>query len=251
MSKYTLALCLAVIVLAVACSDNGNKPTEPAVVVPSISIGDYTVVEGGTALFPVTLDKTTTRAVTFSYETIAGTATAGVDFVAASGSDTIAAGQTSATILVVTIDDSDLESAETFSVALSAVLGASVADGLATGTINDNETGVVSYASRVAPLLDSACALPGICHGPSSTHGGGLYIDAGASYSVVINAIGTYTGGKVVVPDSASKSSLYFVTTSNPQAPFSRMPTRYGLDSLSTSQQNLLRDWINQGALDN
>jgi len=79
-----------------------------------------------------------------------------------------------------------------------------------------------------------------------------LYIDDGATYDVVINATGLFTGGKVIVPGSASTSTLYISTTATASGgtPYSRMPD-LGLDTLTTVQQNLLRDWINQGALDN
>jgi hypothetical protein len=252
MSKYLMISILLLILLAVACSDSGDKSTQPTPTLPTISVADDTVVEGGTALFTVTLNKVTDHQVILTYATSPGTATAGTDFTTVSGTDTIAVGETSATVLVATIDDSNLESAETFSLTLSSVSGAEVADGLATGTINDNETAIVSYATKVAPLLDLSCALPGFCHGPSSVIAGGLYIDRGATYSTVINATGNVTGGKVVVPGDASSSSLYRVTTSSSSILVRRMPiVTMGYDTLTTAKQNLLRDWINQGALDN
>ena len=59
------------------------------VVLPTVSIGPATVVEGnaGTtnAVFPVTLSAATTVPVTVSYATANGTATAGSDYTAASG----------------------------------------------------------------------------------------------------------------------------------------------------------------------
>jgi hypothetical protein len=253
MSKYLLTSLLLLILLVVACSDSGDKSTQPIETLPSVSVADDTVVEGGTALFTVTLNKVADHRVTFSYATIAGTAAAGTDFTAVTGSDTITAGETSATVLVATIDDSDLESAETFSLTLSSVSGAEVSDGLAIGTINDNESALVSYESQVRPILTARCANLA-CHG-GSLAGGGFYLGTGATYDTLIIATGTNTAtlpgstdGKVVQPGSSSTSTLYTKTTSPPSFP-SRMPS--GLQYLSTDDQNLIRDWIDQGALDN
>ena len=249
MLKYLLISILTLILIAVACSDN-KKPTQPTPQLPSLSVQDYTVIEGGTALFTVLLSKVTDHPVTFTFETVDGTAKAGTDYTLTSGTDTILTGEISATVLVVTIDDAVLESAEAFSLLLTSATGATVADGIATCTINDNETAQVSFATQVRPILKVNCAKLGLCHA-STIAGGGLYVDTAVTYDTVMMATGTYTGGKVIVPDTAASSSLYVVTTSGVSVPFSRMPTKYGLDSLTTVQQNLLRDWINQGALDN
>ena len=88
-----------------------------------MSIGPATVVEGnaGTtdAVFPVTLSAATTVPVTVSYVTGDGTATAGSDYTAVTSSVTIAAGQTSGTIVVAVLGDTVVEPDETFTVTLS------------------------------------------------------------------------------------------------------------------------------------
>lgn len=106
-----------------------------------VSIGSATVTEGGTLAFPVTLSQTQATAVTVSYATSNGTATAGSDYTAASSTVTIPAGQTSAMISVVTIDDTAVESTETMTVTISSPTGGAVlGTASGTGTINDNDT---------------------------------------------------------------------------------------------------------------
>ena len=62
--------------------------------------------------------------VAFDYETVAGTATAGDDFVAASGTMVISAGETSGSVPVQIVDDDDEEYSEDFTVVLSDPQGA-------------------------------------------------------------------------------------------------------------------------------
>ncbi|ORB29191.1 chitinase [Mycolicibacterium parafortuitum] len=110
---------------------------------PAISIADQSVAEGnGTGshfMFVVTLDKPSTQTVTVRYATSNGTATAGTDYVATSGTVTFAPGVTSQTVHVNVIGDTVAESRETFTVTLSNPTGATIADGTAIGTIVDDD----------------------------------------------------------------------------------------------------------------
>jgi aryl-phospho-beta-D-glucosidase BglC (GH1 family)/ribosomal protein L35AE/L33A len=110
---------------------------------PSISIGNATLTEGnsGTAnmVFTVTLSQASTSAVTVRYATANGTAIAGSDYNAASGTLTFAAGQTSKLVTVAVRGDTLAEAAETFKVQLSSAGGATIASGIGTGTITDND----------------------------------------------------------------------------------------------------------------
>jgi hypothetical protein len=232
--------------LALSCSDSGDNPVPPEDR-PAISVQDQSVVEGNTALVSVSLDHTSDRQVTFSFATLSGTATSGSDFSTVSGTDTIPAGQTSATILVSTVDDAEVESAETFSVALSVVAGAEVARALATCTINDNDIGEVSFATQVRPLLKTSCAKLGTCHG-GTFPGGGMFLDTSATYTNVISATGMVSGGLVVAAGNSASSTLYTKTTDT-WGFGSRMPQAAA--PLSLQQQALIRDWIDQGAQDN
>src|SRR5215475_9670175 len=72
-------------------------------------------------------------------DTTDGTATAGSDYQAASGTLTISAGQTTGTITVLVNGDRLGEPNETFVVNLSAPTNALIADGQSVGTIVDDE----------------------------------------------------------------------------------------------------------------
>ena len=68
---------------------------------PSLSISDTTRTEGGGATFTVTLAGTTLRTVTVSFNTTDGTAKAGSDYAARTGTLTFAPGEKSKTIAVI------------------------------------------------------------------------------------------------------------------------------------------------------
>jgi chitinase len=116
---------------------NGASP------LPSLSIGDLTVTEGNSgtraATFTATLSAASTRSVTVAYATADGTASAGSDYRATSGTLTIPPGRTTGTITVPVTGDRLRESNETFSVNLSGATNAVIADGQALGTIVDDE----------------------------------------------------------------------------------------------------------------
>jgi hypothetical protein len=77
--------------------------------------------------------------VTIGYATANGTATAGSDYQAASGTLTFAPGETSKTVTVQVIGDRLAEPNETFVVNLSQPTNATIADGQGAGTIVDDE----------------------------------------------------------------------------------------------------------------
>ena len=74
--------------------------------------------------FAVTLNRASTEAVSVDYATADGTATAGEDFEAASGTLTFAAGETDVTLRVLVLDDDIDEGSENFFVHLSNASGA-------------------------------------------------------------------------------------------------------------------------------
>jgi len=102
-----------------------------------------TVTEGNTgtaaATFTVTLSAASTDPITVAYATGDGTATAGSDYQAASGTLTFAPGETSKTVAVTVNGDRIAEPNEVFFVNLSSPTNASVADGQGAGTIADDE----------------------------------------------------------------------------------------------------------------
>ena len=125
-------------------------------VLPALSIADLSVAEGNGDhahfMFVVTLDKAATGPVTVAYSTANGTATAGSDYVATSGTVTFAAGETSNMVHVDIKGDALAEGNETFTVNLSSPAGAKIADGTAIGTIIDDDRAPVLPALSIADL---------------------------------------------------------------------------------------------------
>ena len=110
---------------------------------PRLQIRDATVTEGNTgsvaATFSVTLSAASTGTITVAYATANGSAAAGGDYQAASGTLTFAPGETSKTVTVLINGDRLGESNETFFVNLSSPTNATIADGQGVGAIVDDE----------------------------------------------------------------------------------------------------------------
>ena len=106
----------------------------------NLSIDDVTVDEGaGTAGFTVSLSQISGNIVTVNYATVAGTATADVDYTTVSGLLTFNPGETSMPVNVPIIQDNDGEGTEEYSVVLSSPSNATIIDGTGAGTINDDD----------------------------------------------------------------------------------------------------------------
>ena len=88
----------------------------------------------------MTLSQAASGPVTVNYSTANGTATAGSDYTARSGTVTFAAGETTKTVTVPITGDGAVEGNETFTISLAGASGATIADGAATGTIVNNDT---------------------------------------------------------------------------------------------------------------
>ncbi|MCW2038080.1 uncharacterized protein with beta-barrel porin domain [Xanthomonas arboricola] len=128
---------------------------------PSLSIDDVSVNEGNsgttTATFTVTLSAASGQTVSVNYASADGTATAGSDYVARSGTLTFAPGTTAQGVAITVNGDTAVEPNETFSVALSGVSNASIARATGTGTIiNDDAVVTVGPASLPSATAGSA-----------------------------------------------------------------------------------------------
>ena len=106
-----------------------------------IAVADAHVEEdaGAVLAFAVTLSRAASRALTVDYATSDGSAQAGVDYTAASGTLRFGAGESSKTIEVVVLDDAHDEGEETLTLALSNASGGLLTDGEATGTIENHD----------------------------------------------------------------------------------------------------------------
>ena len=149
---------------------------------PTISIGNKSVTEGGTLAFQVTLSAAQSSAVSASYASANGIATAGSDYTAVSGTLTIAAGQTSGTINVTTIDDAAVESVETLTVTISAPTGGVVlGTATGTGTINDNDTPANLAIGNASATEGGTLAFTVTRSGNTATAASANYATAGGS----------------------------------------------------------------------
>jgi LEA14-like dessication related protein len=107
---------------------------------PEVTINDVTASESAAnATFTVTLSTASTLSVTVDYATADGTATAGSDYQATSGTLTFAPGETTKTINVPIINDTTDEPSETFFVNLTNATNGTILDNQGQGTITDND----------------------------------------------------------------------------------------------------------------
>ncbi|WP_192884079.1 putative Ig domain-containing protein [Xanthomonas campestris] len=178
---------------------------------PSLSINDVSINEGNSgttmATFTVSLSAASGQTVSVNYASADGTATAGSDYVARSGTLTFAPGTTAQGVAITVNGDTAVEPNETFSVALSGVSNASIARATGTGTIiNDDAVVTVGPASL-----------------PSST--------AGSAYSQNLSA----SGGTAPYTFTVTAGALPAGLTLSPAGVLSGTPTATGSFNFTAS----------------
>ncbi len=132
--------------ISATVSDTITLDTSPPPVA-SFSAASYSASEGGaSAHVTVNLSAPSTKTVTIQYASSDGTATAGSDYTAVSGTLTFAAGVTNQNFDVPVSNDSVVELNETVQLSLSNPTNATVGPP-ATLTIMDDDSPVVSFAS--------------------------------------------------------------------------------------------------------
>ncbi|MBJ7399106.1 S8 family peptidase, partial [Mycolicibacterium sp.] len=165
--------------------------------VVSISPVSVSVAEGnsGTAAVTLTvgLSQAAVSTVTVGYATANGSATAGQDYTAASGTVTFTAGQTSQQVSVTVAGDATIEADETFTVTLSAASGATLGAAVSTVTITNDDLPVVS----ISPVSVS------VVEGDSGT--ATVTVTVGLSQA----SLGTVTVGYATANGSASAGLDY------------------------------------------
>ena len=119
----------------------------------SFSVADATVQEGPnvTLDFVVSLSRARHEATTVDYATSDGTATAGADYTADSGTLSFAIGETLKTVSVTVLDDTHDEGSETMTFTLSNPVPSATAklgDDTATGTITNNDPMPQAWIAR-------------------------------------------------------------------------------------------------------
>lgn len=176
---------------------------------PSVSVSDTQAVEGdsGTTefLFTVSLSAASASAVTVDYATADGTATAGSDYVAESGTVTIPAGSTSVTFGVVVNGDTTVEPNETFAVNLSNAVNANLGDAQGIGTIANDDVVIVPIHDiqgngNFSPLAGQSVTTRGIVTG---RRGNGFFLQ---------------TADADVDADPATSQGIFVFTSTAPPA---------------------------------
>ncbi len=202
---------------------------------PELSIGNGSLTEGsgdGTMPFVVRLDAASGRTVTVQYTTADGSAAAGSDYTAASGTLTFRAGTTSRTIAVTVVDDTLDEPSEQFTVTLRAAVNATVATAQGTGTIADNDQlpelsigngsltegsgdGSMPFVVRLDPASGGTVTVAYETADGSATSGAD-YTSANGTLTFADGAT-TATVNVAILDDStAEETETFTVTLSNP-----------------------------------
>jgi hypothetical protein len=119
---------------------------------PTLSISDVTVREGvdAQAAFTVNLGPPHTEPVTVNYATAEGTALAGINYIATTGTLTFAPGETQRTIAVPILNDGTTYPTETFTVNMSNAVGATIGDGRGIGTVSDDDISDFKWSVRLS-----------------------------------------------------------------------------------------------------
>ena len=158
--------------------------------------------------FTVTLEGTRSGEVSIDYATADGTATAGADYVAATGSLTFGSEESQQVIRVDLPDDDNLaEGDETFTVTLSNPSNATLATAQATGTITDSDVLEVSVAAEAVTVQEGQDAVFTVAvAGATST------ADVAVGYSVSGTATAgedyTAPSGTLTIPAGAASGTI-------------------------------------------
>ncbi len=116
---------------------------------PLLAVSDVSVFEGDTGTTTMSFGfglsaPAGVGGVSIDFTTADGTATAGSDYVANSGTATIAEGATSTTVDIVVNGDTTSEANETFFVRITAATGATISDNEGLGTIQNDDVTLVA-----------------------------------------------------------------------------------------------------------
>ena len=178
---------------------------------PSMSIDNVAVAEGdvGTtaAIFTVILSAATPLTITVDFTTTNGTAVAPADYSAVSGQLSFAPGETSQTVSVTVNGETIAEGDETFTVDLSNVVNATLADNQGVGTItNDDPLPDLSIADVSADEAAAAISFTVLLSAASSQD---VTVDyATADGAAMAPADYTAASGTMTIPAGSTSGAI-------------------------------------------
>ncbi len=149
------ALCAAVLLLS-GCSDSDNTFDPNRVPAPALTINTMASPEGMAGemtrlVFRATLDIPNTDDTTILYDTTAGTATAGIDYLETQGSVVIPAGELLADIEIEVLGDAEEEPAETLILNYRVDGGPTQAASNVLGYISNDDTACTAPYQKADP----------------------------------------------------------------------------------------------------
>ena len=209
---------------------------------PTLTVNDVSITEGNagspTAAFTVTLSPANAaHTVAVAYATANGTATAGADYGASSGTLTFAPGVTSRTISVPILSDTTFEGDETFVVTLTNAAHALIGDAQGTATILNDD---VFQSASITPL--TPIVAPGgvirfvVTNGPANpTDWVGLFPATAADTQYVGWMF--LNGTRVVPATGLSTATLEFTAPTSFGTYNVRFFANYGYTRLATSAE--------------
>ena len=187
---------------------NSEDPVE-------ISVADAEATEGedGWMRFQLSLNHIA-KDVTVDYATADGTATAGVDYTATSGSVVLRRGTINTFIAVPVLNDAVEDDGETFTLTLSNVSGAEIADGEAVGTIRDGAAEPVRPVST-GPLWSADMSVVDFGNGSIGAWGTDKFSNVGGTEDVEAKWLWYHTADRklnlafTTAPPNTTGLSLY------------------------------------------
>jgi len=203
------------VAVAPGTGTTANNTVRAGEFTPALSIADASVAEGNSgtvqANFAVTLNPASSQVVTVQFATSNGTAQVGQDYQATSGTLTFQPGDTSKTISVPVIGDTQFEGNELFLMTISNPTGGAVLKRTqALGTIQDDEpTAPCGPRPRVVQTVTPSGNTLRVHLTTSSLNGGGsnslsqIRFGSFQNATVIVNGQAVTSGQTIILPATA------------------------------------------------
>ena len=207
---------------------SANRTVTATFTLPTVSMGgDVSMLEGNSgttnAVFSVTLSRSSSVPVTVQYATVEGTADAPSDYTAVSGILTFAPGSTGQSLSVPVVGDTRDEPNERFYVNLSGASNATIDDGQAVGTIQDDDGGTL----QVSELTHGFEGQATLAARPGPSADADLYallLQPYSSYEIVVDGTsGDIGDGSGPILETVAADALSILASS---VPVGRGPSR-------------------------